>query len=158
ARRPHRTGVSLGEREQVQAMLGQSAMELFAARAAVYAAARAAEAGDGAEVEVAMAKAVATEAVAHIVDRAMQLSGGAAVVEGHPLGGSTVASDRGASPKAPPRPCGSPWRAGCSLPRPRRKEIERMRPNRLRELLRAGQPTLGTHIHAAWPATIELVG
>ena len=85
ARRPHRTGVSLGEREQVQAMLGQSAMELFAARAAVYAAARAAEAGDRAEVEVAMAKAVATEAVAHIVDRAMQLSGGAAVVEGHPL-------------------------------------------------------------------------
>jgi len=85
ARRPHRTGVSLGEREQVQAMLGQSAMELFAARAAVYAAARAAESGDGAEVEVAMAKAVATEAVAHIVDRAMQLSGGGAVVEGHPL-------------------------------------------------------------------------
>ena len=34
ARRPHRTGGSLGEREQVQAMLGQSAMELFAARAA----------------------------------------------------------------------------------------------------------------------------
>jgi alkylation response protein AidB-like acyl-CoA dehydrogenase len=85
ARRPHRTGVSLGEREAVQAMLGQSAMELFAARAAVYAAARAAESGDDAEVEVAMAKAVATEAVAHIVDRAMQLSGGAAVVEGHPL-------------------------------------------------------------------------
>jgi alkylation response protein AidB-like acyl-CoA dehydrogenase len=34
---------------------------------------------------VARAKAGATEAVAHIVDRAMQLSGGAAVVEGHPL-------------------------------------------------------------------------
>jgi acyl-CoA dehydrogenase len=32
-----------------------------------------------------MAKAVATEAVSRIVDRAMQLSGGAAVVEGHPL-------------------------------------------------------------------------
>ena len=32
-----------------------------------------------------MAKAVATEAVAHVVDRAMQLTGGAAVVEGHPL-------------------------------------------------------------------------
>jgi alkylation response protein AidB-like acyl-CoA dehydrogenase len=84
ARRPHRTGVPLGEREQVQAMLGQSAMDLFAARGALYAAARAAEAGD-AETEVAMAKAVATEAVARIVDRAIQLSGGAAVVEGHPL-------------------------------------------------------------------------
>jgi alkylation response protein AidB-like acyl-CoA dehydrogenase len=85
ARRPHRSGVPLGEREQVQAMLGQSAMDLFAARAALYAAARAAESGGDAETDVAMAKAVATEAVARIVDRAMQLSGGAAVVEGHPL-------------------------------------------------------------------------
>ncbi len=85
AGRPHRSGVPLGEREQVQAMLGQSAMDLFAARAALYAAARAAESGGDPELEVAMAKAVATEAVAHIVDRAMQLSGGAAVVEGHPL-------------------------------------------------------------------------
>jgi alkylation response protein AidB-like acyl-CoA dehydrogenase len=84
ARRPHRTGVPLGEREQVQAMLGQSAMDLFAARGALYAAAGAAEAGD-AETEVAMAKAIATEAVARILDRAMQLSGGASVVEGHPL-------------------------------------------------------------------------
>jgi len=84
ARRPHRSGTPLGEREQVQAMLGQSAMDLFAARAALYAAARAAESGE-AEMDVAMAKAVATEAVAHVVDRAMQLSGGAAVVEGHPL-------------------------------------------------------------------------
>lgn len=85
ARRPHRSGAPLGDREQVQAMLGQSAMDLFAARAALYAAARAAESGADAQVEVAMAKAVATEAVAHIVDRAMQLTGGAAVVEGHPL-------------------------------------------------------------------------
>lgn len=85
ARRPHRNGVPLGDREQVQAMLGQSAMDLFAARSGLYAAARAAEAGGDALVEVAMAKAVATEAVARIVDRAMQLSGGAAVVEGHPL-------------------------------------------------------------------------
>jgi 2-keto-3-deoxy-L-rhamnonate aldolase RhmA len=33
-----------------------------------------------------------------------------------------------------------------------------MRPNKLRELLREGKPTLGTHIHSAWPATIELAG
>jgi hypothetical protein len=32
-----------------------------------------------------------------------------------------------------------------------------MRPNRLRELLRARKPSLGTHIHSAWPATVELV-
>src|SRR5436190_18028954 len=33
-----------------------------------------------------------------------------------------------------------------------------MRRNRLRELLKAGQPTLGTHIHSTWPTIIELVG
>ena len=33
-----------------------------------------------------------------------------------------------------------------------------MRRNRLRELLKAGQPTLGTHIHSSWPSIIELVG
>jgi 4-hydroxy-2-oxoheptanedioate aldolase len=33
-----------------------------------------------------------------------------------------------------------------------------MRPNRLRELLNAGLPTLGTHIHSSWPSVVELVG
>src|SRR5919204_1231463 len=33
-----------------------------------------------------------------------------------------------------------------------------MRRNRLRELLRAGRPTLGTHVHSSWPTIIELVG
>lgn len=83
--RPHRSGTPLAEREQVQAMIADSATDLFAARAALYAGARAAEAGAGADVEVAMAKALATEAVARIVDRAIQLTGGAAVVEDHPL-------------------------------------------------------------------------
>jgi alkylation response protein AidB-like acyl-CoA dehydrogenase len=83
--RPHRSGVPLGEREHVQAMIADSAIDLYAARAAVYTAARRAESGADAEVEVAMAKALATEAVARIVDRAIQLTGGAAVVEGHPL-------------------------------------------------------------------------
>jgi alkylation response protein AidB-like acyl-CoA dehydrogenase len=83
--RPHRSGTPLAEREQVQAMLAESAMDLYAARAAAYAAARRAEAGEEAGVEIAMAKALATEAVARIVDRAIQLTGGAAVVESHPL-------------------------------------------------------------------------
>jgi alkylation response protein AidB-like acyl-CoA dehydrogenase len=82
---PHRSGTPLAEREQVQAMIAESATDLFAARAALYAAARAAEAGEDVEIEVAMAKSLATEAVARIVDRAIQLTGGAAVVEGHPL-------------------------------------------------------------------------
>jgi 2-keto-3-deoxy-L-rhamnonate aldolase RhmA len=30
--------------------------------------------------------------------------------------------------------------------------------NKLRELLRAGKPTLGTHIHTTWPSVIEAIG
>src|SRR5947199_6419717 len=30
--------------------------------------------------------------------------------------------------------------------------------NRLRDLLKANQPTLGTHIHSSWPSIVELVG
>lgn len=33
-----------------------------------------------------------------------------------------------------------------------------MRGNRFRELLAAGQPTLGTHVLSAWPTLLELVG
>lgn len=33
-----------------------------------------------------------------------------------------------------------------------------MRRNRLRELLDAGQPSLGTHVHSPWPSIIEMVG
>jgi 4-hydroxy-2-oxoheptanedioate aldolase len=33
-----------------------------------------------------------------------------------------------------------------------------MRPNVLRELIKAGKPTLGTHLHIGWPSITELVG
>jgi 4-hydroxy-2-oxoheptanedioate aldolase len=33
-----------------------------------------------------------------------------------------------------------------------------MRRNRLRELLKADRPTLGTHLHSSWPSIVELVG
>ena len=33
-----------------------------------------------------------------------------------------------------------------------------MRPNRLRELIDADQPSLGPHILSTWPSGIELVG
>ena len=32
-----------------------------------------------------------------------------------------------------------------------------MRPNKLRELLKAGQPTLA-HIHTTWPSVVEAIG
>ncbi len=82
---PHRTGVPLAEREQVQAMVGDSVIDVYVARAVLYAAARDANAGLHVETEAAIAKSVATEAVTRVVDRAMQLTGGASVVEDHPL-------------------------------------------------------------------------
>ncbi len=33
-----------------------------------------------------------------------------------------------------------------------------MRPNKLRELLKANKPTLATHIHTTWPSVIEAIG
>jgi hypothetical protein len=33
-----------------------------------------------------------------------------------------------------------------------------MRPNKLRELLTAGKPTIGTHIHTTWPSIVEAKG
>lgn len=33
-----------------------------------------------------------------------------------------------------------------------------MRPNKLRELLKAGEPTVGTHLHSTWPSIVEVVG
>jgi 4-hydroxy-2-oxoheptanedioate aldolase len=33
-----------------------------------------------------------------------------------------------------------------------------MKPNTFRERLKAGQPTLGTHIHSTWPSVIEAIG
>ena len=33
-----------------------------------------------------------------------------------------------------------------------------MRPNKLRKLLNADQPTLGTHLHSTWPSIVEVVG
>ena len=33
-----------------------------------------------------------------------------------------------------------------------------MRPNRLRQLLRAGRPSVGTHVHASWPTIVEVLG
>jgi 4-hydroxy-2-oxoheptanedioate aldolase len=33
-----------------------------------------------------------------------------------------------------------------------------MRTNKLRNLLKAGKPTLGTHLHSTWPSVVEAVG
>ncbi len=33
-----------------------------------------------------------------------------------------------------------------------------MKPNRLRQLLQEGKPTLGTHVISPWPSTVEIIG
>ena len=33
-----------------------------------------------------------------------------------------------------------------------------MRPNKLRELLNAGKPTIGTRVHSTWPSIVEAIG
>jgi 2-keto-3-deoxy-L-rhamnonate aldolase RhmA len=33
-----------------------------------------------------------------------------------------------------------------------------VRHNKLREMLNAGQPTIGTHLHSTWPSVVEVVG
>jgi len=82
---PHRSGVPLIQHEQVQAMVGEMAADTVAARALTYHAAAAVEAGRQADVETALAKMTATEAAGRVVDRAIQLHGAAAYVQGHPL-------------------------------------------------------------------------
>ena len=33
-----------------------------------------------------------------------------------------------------------------------------MRPNKLRQLLNDGQPSVATHVHSTWPSIIEVLG
>ena len=33
-----------------------------------------------------------------------------------------------------------------------------MRPNRLRQLLNAGEPSISTHVHISWPSIVEIIG
>ncbi|MGI8553166.1 MAG: acyl-CoA dehydrogenase family protein, partial [Dehalococcoidia bacterium] len=82
--KPHRSGAPLAQREQVQAMLAEMARDTLQARTLTYAAAAAADRGQPAEVEAALAKMVSTEAAGRVVDQAIQLYGGAAYVQGHP--------------------------------------------------------------------------
>lgn len=82
---PHRSGTPLAQREQVQAMLADMAADVLTARALTYNAAAAVQSGATAEVETALAKLTATEAAGRVIDRAIQLHGGAAYVQGHPL-------------------------------------------------------------------------
>lgn len=77
---PARVGTDL---ERVT--LGYMRIAAYAARSALYRTARLLDAGENAVNEVMAAKSLATETLSQICDDAVQLVGGTALVDGHPL-------------------------------------------------------------------------
>lgn len=84
-RAPRRNGTALAASERVRVRFGEACIAAYAARSTVYRTARLVDSGENAVNECISAKVIATETVGTIVDSAIQLVGGEAVVEGHPL-------------------------------------------------------------------------
>ena len=79
------TGHARGAREGVRLRYADLRIDTFAARSMLYRAARVADSGDNAVNEAIAVKVFATEAVGRAVDTAIQLVGGNALVDDHPL-------------------------------------------------------------------------
>ena len=82
---PHRSGAPLGDKEGVRLRYADLRIKVFAARSALSRAARWADAGQNSVNEVIAAKVFCTEVAGDVVDWAVQLVGGQALVVGHPL-------------------------------------------------------------------------
>ena len=82
---PDRNGERRGDREGVRLRYADMRMQTFAARSMLYRTARLAETGANTINEGILCKVFATEAIGQIVDAAIQLHGGQALVVGHPL-------------------------------------------------------------------------
>jgi len=82
---PHRQGGTLSDREQVRAIFANMMIDTYAARSILYRTARLAESGVDVMNEGAIAKVFVTEAAGRVVDQAIQLAGGQALIQGHPL-------------------------------------------------------------------------
>ena len=82
--RTRRTGAK-ADSERMRLRFGEMRISAYAARAAVYRTARLADAGRDAVNETIAAKVFATETAGRVVDTAIQIVGGEALVEGHPL-------------------------------------------------------------------------
>ncbi|MCY3859932.1 MAG: acyl-CoA dehydrogenase family protein [Gammaproteobacteria bacterium] len=82
---PHRSGEPLGNKEGVRLRYADMRIKAFAARSMLYRTARIAEAGENVINEVIASKVFCTEAIGEIVDMAIQLHGGMALQNGHPL-------------------------------------------------------------------------
>jgi acyl-CoA dehydrogenase len=75
----------LGSHERVRLRYGDMRVRAYAARSMLYRTARLADAGENAVNESMATKAFATETLGELVDAAIQLVGGEALTEGHPL-------------------------------------------------------------------------
>jgi len=82
---PHRSGSPLGDREGVRLRYADMRIETYVARSALYRTARLVEAGENAVNEVIATKVFCTEVAGRVIDMAVQLVGGQALVQGHPL-------------------------------------------------------------------------
>ena len=82
---PDRQGRARGDREGVRLRYADARIDAFAARSMVYRTARLADRGENVVNEAIAAKVFATEAVARVVDIAIQLVGGTALRDDHPL-------------------------------------------------------------------------
>ena len=82
---PHRTGISLGEREGVRLRYADMRIEVYAARSALYRTARLAESEENDVNETSSTKIFCTEVAGRVVDMAVQLVGGQSLVRGHVL-------------------------------------------------------------------------
>ena len=78
-------GKALAERQAIQWMLADSAVELAAARALTYATLRDVEAGIDTGSRPSMAKLYCSEMVGRVTDRAIQVHGGMGVIRGFPV-------------------------------------------------------------------------
>ena len=78
-------GKPLAERQAIQWMLADSAIELAHARAFTYEVLRRVEAGEDVGAGASMCKVYASEMVGRVADRAIQIHGGAGLIRGYPV-------------------------------------------------------------------------
>jgi acyl-CoA dehydrogenase len=84
-RAPHGAGGTLGDREGVRLRFAEARIDAFAARSMLYRTARLVDSGENAINEGIATKVFATEAAGRVVDGALQLEGGRALVRGELL-------------------------------------------------------------------------
>ena len=82
---PDRSGRPRGDKEGIRLRYADLRIHAFAARSMLYRTARLADAGENIVNEAIACKVYATEQVGHVVDTAIQLVGGNALTDDHPL-------------------------------------------------------------------------